>query len=85
MALDKALAELQSNKEAAMAAAQAGANIRLQAHHQAAAAPPPAAACDINTLATYLPAKERKAILAQITPLAANKFPEPSDLGAFWL
>ena len=67
-----------------MVAAQAGANIRLQAHYQAAAAPPPTQACDINTLATYLPAKERKSILAQITPLATDKFPEPSDLGAFW-
>lgn len=41
--------------------------------------------CDLSTLANHLPSKERKAILAQIKPLADDKFPEPSDLGAFWL
>jgi hypothetical protein len=49
--------------------------------------PPPMVSppCDIHSLATYLPSKERKAILAQIKPLASDRFPEPSDLGAFWL
>ena len=41
--------------------------------------------CDLTSLATYLPAKERKAILSQITPLAKERFPEPADLSSFWL
>jgi hypothetical protein len=41
--------------------------------------------CDFATLATYFPAKERKALLSQITPLAKDGFPEPADLSSFWL
>jgi hypothetical protein len=40
----------------------------------------------ITTLATHLPARERKSLLTQLTqPLAATTLPEPDDLSGFWL
>ena len=50
-----------------------------------AQAGPRAPTFDIHTLRTHLPARERKSLLAQITPLAAEALPEPDDLGGFWL
>ena len=50
-----------------------------------APAAPPVPTFDISSLATHLPTKERKALLSQITPLAKDRFPEPTDLSAFWL
>lgn len=82
-ALDRALDELRS--------------LRQEAHASVATrgAPPPhighstvgcgVQAFDIHTLATHLPARERKPLLAQFTPLAQDALPEPADLSAFWL
>lgn len=51
-----------------------------------APAPPPPRepACDLTQLARHLGAKDRKALLALIRPLAATSLPEPADLGPFW-
>ena len=45
----------------------------------------PSASCTLTTLAQHLPSKERKALLVQISPLAKDHFPEPTDLSSFWL
>lgn len=51
--------------------------------------PPPRApkeeGCNIGSLATHLSARDRKAFLAQISPLAEKELPEPADLAPFWL
>ena len=66
----------------------------LKAQRQATQLPPPPPTshtpnpnnrCTLSTLATFLPAKERRSLLAQITPLADTELPEPSDLPPFWL
>jgi hypothetical protein len=78
--LDKRAAKIVAASEEARRASTA----------QVAPLPPPpfvpqTPVCDLGSLATYLPAKERKTILSQITPLAKDRFPEPTDLSSFWL
>ncbi len=85
MAMDRAVSELHTSQAETLQALHEGTRRQLDA--QMIQTPPPQnlPPCDIHSLATYLPSKERKAILAQIKPLASERFPEPPDLGAFWL
>lgn len=46
--------------------------------------PPREPVCDIDQLERHLGAKDRKALLALIKPLAETTLPEPADLGPFW-
>ena len=85
MAMERAVSELETSRAETLQALREVTQRQIDA--QMIQTPPPMVSppCDIHSLSTYLPSKERKAILVQIKPLASERFPEPSDLGAFWL
>jgi hypothetical protein len=64
MAMDRAIAELKDSRAETLAAIQEGARMQIAAATPVAPPAPATPVCDINSLATYLPAKERKAMLA---------------------